>query len=139
MKFPKPEAGLVIRYSYVWHHESIQGYEEGRKDRPCAVVLVAKDRRVIVAPITHTRPTGDVAAIELPDQIKKQLGLDHERSWIVTNDVNHFDWPGHDIRPVDAQSWMFGKLPPNITKTLLREVQESFRKRTLKQVKRDEL
>jgi hypothetical protein len=31
---PKPEPGLVIRYSYLWHDEHRQGREEGVKDRP---------------------------------------------------------------------------------------------------------
>jgi uncharacterized protein YifN (PemK superfamily) len=138
MKIPKPEAGLVIRYSYLWHQESMKGHDEGLKDRPCAVVLASKDDRVIVAPITHTPPASGVTAIELPNQIKKQLGLDHERSWVVTNDVNVFQWLGHDVRPAKGDSWEFGRLPPNITKTLTLKVQENARARSLKQVSRDE-
>ena len=138
MKIPKPEAGLVIRYSYLWHQESMKGHDEGLKDRPCAVVLASKDNRVVVAPITHTQPASGTTAIELPDQIKKHLGLDHERSWIVTNDVNHFQWLGHDVRPAKGDSWEFGRLPPNITKTLVMKVQEAARGRALKQVSRDE-
>lgn len=138
MKIPHPEAGLVIRYSYLWHQESMKGHDEGRKDRPCAVVLASKDNRVVVAPITHTQPASGTMAIELPNQVKKQLGLDHERSWIVTNDVNVFQWLGHDVRPAKGDSWEFGRLPPSITKTLLTKVQENARQRTLKQVSRDE-
>ena len=36
---PAPEPGLIIRYAYLWRSEAFQGEEEGRKDRPCAVVL----------------------------------------------------------------------------------------------------
>jgi hypothetical protein len=57
---PKPEPGLVIRYSYLWHAESLEGREEGSKDRPCALVLAAmsKDGSMIVTvlPITHSEP-----------------------------------------------------------------------------------
>ena len=34
-----PKPGEVIRYSYLWHDEHRAGQEEGRKDRPCAVVM----------------------------------------------------------------------------------------------------
>jgi len=40
MPLPEPEPGLVISYSYLWHYERAAGVEEGRKDRPC-VILVA--------------------------------------------------------------------------------------------------
>ena len=60
MTLPKPEPGLVIRYSYLWHDEFLEGREEGVKDRPCAVVLAAKtaDGRTVttVLPITHSLP-----------------------------------------------------------------------------------
>ena len=139
MALPPPEVGLVIRYSYLWHHEAMKGAEEGLKDRPCVVVLASQDDRVVVAPITHTPPTKGMAAVELPSTIKAQLGLDHERSWVVTNDVNHFQWPGTDLRPAKGQEWSFGKLPPGITKTVLQKVQDNARERTLQQVKRDDV
>jgi hypothetical protein len=42
---PEPQPAMVIRYSYLWHGEYIQGREEGVKDRPCAVVAALwKDR-----------------------------------------------------------------------------------------------
>ena len=100
MRIPDPKEGLVINYSYLWHREAQAGAEEGRKDRPCAVVLAGKNNRVIVAPITHSQPVAGTRSIEIPPQIKKSLGLDHGRSWIVTNDVNYFTWPGTDLRPM---------------------------------------
>lgn len=140
MKIPKPEEGLVINYSYLWKHEADKGREEGRKDRPCAVVLAAKDDRVVVAPITHTPPEGG-KGIEIPLQVKNQLGLDHERSWLITNEVNHFKWPGPDLRPINRNNpdqMTYGKLPPTMTKAVKERIVSNARTRSLKQVDRDE-
>jgi hypothetical protein len=75
---PKPEPGLVIRYSYLWHDEHRQGREEGVKDRPCAIVaaiLSTEDgtTRVLVLPITHSMPTDIHLAVEIPEDVKKRL------------------------------------------------------------------
>ena len=43
MSLPKPEPGLVIRYSYLWHAGHRQGREEGVKDRPRAIVLAIEN------------------------------------------------------------------------------------------------
>ncbi len=67
MSFPKPEPGLVIRYSYLWAREHDEGREEGVKDRPCAIVLATTDQegetQVVVVPVTHS-PHEDLAALE---------------------------------------------------------------------------
>lgn len=125
----------MIRYSYLWHHESMAGHDEGRKDRPCAVILAAQDGRVAVAPITHTPPSSDTRALEIPSAIGRQLGLDDGRSWIVTNEVNVFRWPGEDIRPATRDSWAFGQLPPSFTKTVAQDA--LAQKQQLKQINRD--
>lgn len=86
MTLPRPEPGLVIRYSYLWLSEHREGREEGIKDRPCAVVLALVnadgDTRVTVLPITHSPPADASIAIEVPPDTKKRLGLDTDRSWI---------------------------------------------------------
>jgi hypothetical protein len=54
-------------------------------------------------------------ALELPAAIKRHLGLDAERSWVVLNESNLFDWPGPDLRRVgdrDDSSVAYGFLPP---------------------------
>lgn len=138
MKMRPPQRGMVIRYSYLWHRESNAGHEEGRKDRPCAIVLTSKDNRVVVAPITHTRPTGDASAVELPAAIGKQLGLDDAPSWVVTNEINHFQWPGHDVRPAQKGKMAFGQLSDGILKKVTAEIVQSRDRRLLKQTNRDE-
>ena len=55
---------------------------------------------ILVAPVTHTAPVKPTDAIEIPANVKKQLGLDEARSWIVVTELNRFIWPGPDIRPV---------------------------------------
>lgn len=118
MPLPKPAPGLVIRYSFLWSHEAQAGHEEGSKDRPCAVLLttVTKDGREIVTalPVTHTPPTDPRLAVEIPAGTKARLGLDAERSWIVLNEANRFQWPGPDLRPVPGDkeaNIAYGLLP----------------------------
>lgn len=53
---------------------------------------------VLVAPVTHTAPEKATDAVEIPRNVKKQLGLDGDRSWIVVTELNRFIWPGPDIR-----------------------------------------
>jgi hypothetical protein len=115
----------------------MRGQQEGVKDRPCAIVLAARDGRVFVAPITHTKPATGVAGLEIPPQVKSQLGLDHERSWIVTNDLNSFLWPGPDIRPATSKSWTFGRLPPGIMKAVLQNIKAHSQSRMLRRTGRD--
>ncbi|HEX4694309.1 hypothetical protein [Sphingomonas sp.] len=53
---------------------------------------------IIVAPVTHSAPGRPDDAIEIPGKVKRVLGLDQERSWIVTDELNRFTWPGPDVR-----------------------------------------
>ncbi len=127
MSFPTPEAGLVIRYSYLWLHEHRGGREEGIKDRPCAIVLTVHDdgggTRVLVVPVTHSPPENPDAALEVPLAVKRHLGLDGERSWVVLTESNLFDWPGPDLRRIDdrdSSSVAYGFLPPQFFAALRR-------------------
>ena len=110
----------MISYAYVWHHEQLAGREEGAKDRPCVVVLAVErksDREtvVIVLPVTHAPPLESAAAIEIPNAVKRHLGLDDERSWIVVAEGNEFLWPGYDLRKrSDSQRYDYGFLPPKL-------------------------
>jgi hypothetical protein len=60
MAHPEPEVGLVISYSYLWSDEAAAGHVEGRKARPCAIVMAVRHDeeqppRVAVIPITHSQ------------------------------------------------------------------------------------
>lgn len=105
MAMPKPQLGLVISYAYLWHHEHRSGQEEGVKDRPCVIILAMRSEAdgttlVRVVPVTHSLPDDPARASELPRAVKRHLGLDSERSWIVIDEVNEFTWPGYDLRPI---------------------------------------
>jgi hypothetical protein len=128
--FPDPVPGLVVRYSFLWHREHLEGREEGQKDRPCAIIAAIGTKepgetRVLVLPITHNLPDDLRLAIELPPGVKERLGLDTERSWIIISEWNEFLWPGPDLRPVpgaDRTTIAYGFLPPG----LFRIVRERF-------------
>lgn len=118
MAFPAPIPGLVIRYSYLWQSEHERGQEEGVKDRPCAIVLATESedgqQTVVVLPITHVQPDNPKLAVEIPHVVKRRLGLDDGRSWVVLAEANRFIWPGPDLRPSrrgDASSIVYGPLP----------------------------
>jgi hypothetical protein len=81
------------------------------------VVVVARideaaGQLILVAPVTHTAPEKASDAVEIPRNVKKQLGLDGDRSWIVVTELNRFIWPGPDIRPVpETGSPFYDALP----------------------------
>ena len=121
MPLPEPEPGLMISYAYLWHHEHDFGIAEGRKDRPC-VILAAVERRqdnetvVVVSPVTHRPPKDSTVAVEIPQTVKRSLGLDLERSWVVVNEGNRFVWPGYDLRKVPGRDeFHYGYLPPRLS------------------------
>jgi hypothetical protein len=125
MALPGPRPGLVISYAYLWHHEHRAGQEEGVKDRPCVIVLAMErptDRSplVRVVPVTHSAPDMLTPAIELPRAVKRHLGLDESRSWVVLDEINEFAWPGFDLRPVprSRDSFTYGFLPPRLFEQL---------------------
>ena len=118
MAIPTPEPGLIISYSYVWDHEARAGQEEGRKDRPCVIALAVERQQdgemlVTVLPVTHSSPIDAAAAVEIPHAVKKHLGLDDERSWVVVSEGDQFVWPGYDLRKVrNTDRFDHGFLPP---------------------------
>ena len=128
MPIPAPEPGLVISYAYLWHHEHEAGREEGRKDRPSVVVLCAQRETddatiVTVLPITHSLPHDPKGAVEIPALVKRNLGLDDARSWIVVSEGNEFVWPGYDLRrTAGTNDYSVGFLPPR----LFNRVREAF-------------
>jgi hypothetical protein len=125
LSWPKPEPGLVIRYSYLWQSEADAGLEEGDKKRPCAIILVVLRNGempfVRVLPITHSRPNQPDSAIEIPLPTKMRLGLDNDQSWIILDEANDFTWPGPDLRPRvngKPETVAYGHLPPGFMKML---------------------
>ncbi len=129
MRLPKPTPGLVLRYAFLWRTEFEAGQDEGRKDRPCTVVVAAPalagETRVYVLPVTHTPPSDPSLAIEIPVRVNQHLGLDDERSWIVLDEIIDFLWPGYDLRPIPGskpERMECGVLPPRF----FDQVREAF-------------
>ena len=40
----QPQAGLVIRYDYLWKSKHDAGRTDGVKNRPCAIILATQDK-----------------------------------------------------------------------------------------------
>jgi hypothetical protein len=123
---PTPEAGLVISYSYLWRRERQAGQDEGLKNRPSVIVLSVERQEagatvVTVLPITHSTPTQPSDAVEIPTPIKRHLGLDDHRSWVVVAEGNEFLWPGYDLRKVPHKDgYSYGFLPPSFFNQILK-------------------
>lgn len=130
-----PEIGLVIRHAYLWWNEARAGREEGRKDRPCVIIHLRLDEHqeleTYICPITHAPPENPEKAMEIPPATKTRLGLDDERSWIITTEVNRFIWPGPDIRPITEGKYSYGLLPAALTRDLVANVRSNAEDKSL--------
>jgi hypothetical protein len=143
---PEPVPGLVIRYSYLWHREHLEGREEGQKDRPCAIVAAIRadengNTRVLVLPVTHSQPKPPTIAVEIPARVKHRLRLDMDRSWVVVSEWNEFAWPGPDLRRAlagDERSVAYGMLPPGLFSSIRDEFLALIRAHHGRRVKRTE-
>lgn len=145
MALPDPENGLVISYAYLWRNEAQAGIAEGRKNRPCAIILsILREGEhaptVTVAPVTHTTPTDATVAVEIPLAVKRHLGLDSERSWVVLDDLNMFAWPGFDLAPVPGSKgrYHYGFLPPLFYRKLIEKFSELRRQKRAVLTSRDD-
>ncbi len=134
MAIPPPQPGLVISYSFLWNSEHRQGRHEGTKNRPCVIVISsfnAADGKTMVrvAPVTHTPPADAETAVEIPSAVKRHLGLDDQRSWVMLDEMNVFAWPGFDLRPIGRHSDRFdyGFLPPRLFVDLVNRVRTIWR------------
>ncbi|BCK76657.1 hypothetical protein AA0242T_2933 [Acetobacter aceti NRIC 0242] len=119
MSFPEPKPGLVIRYDYLWTHETARGQDQG-KDRPACLVAasdsVLRPRYVVLLPITHTPPSGDTVGIEIPAKVKAAIGLDDVPSWVIVSEHNVDEWPSSGVSPVPGKAGVFayGFIPPGL-------------------------
>lgn len=126
MALPDPQLGLVISYNYLWRDEHDAGRDEGSKSRPCVIVLALENRAdgsilARVVPVTHSPPRVTEAALEVPPAVKRHLGLDDARSWVILDEVNEFVWPGFDLRPIppSRDRFAYGFLPPRLFDQLM--------------------
>ena len=126
-----------------------RGQVEGRRDRPCTIVLAIDHpdaeadghKQVAVVPITHSPPHDPDVAVEIPPRVKEHLGLDAERSWVILDEVNVFTWPGFDLRPIkrDETRVDYGLLPPRFFDQLIAKFTELRTHGKVAAASRDEL
>jgi hypothetical protein len=95
--------------------------------------------RVTVAPITHSPPRENQPAIELPPRVKQALGLDDQRSWVILDEVNQFNWPGYDVRPAPGTTdrFAYGFIPPNLYRLIVERIRDGASKRQVGAIPRD--
>ena len=130
----------MFKYAYLWAREAAAGLEEGSKDRPALVVAVAVNEREVVAlGITHIAPANPAEAVEVPAAVKRTLGLDDKRSWVVVTEANIFKWPGPDIRPIrgsDPPTAIFGQIPAALLQRIARALLAIRKRQRLRIVQR---
>lgn len=108
MSLPKPLPGLVIRYRYLWADDAAEGHLDADKERPAAIAMVVDapsgvEARVYVLPITHSQPTAEIEALEIPASVCRAAGLDALPTWVVVTEFNEFVWPGLDLSVVPGR------------------------------------
>ncbi|MEE8058292.1 MAG: type II toxin-antitoxin system PemK/MazF family toxin [Pseudomonadales bacterium] len=142
-----PKPGLVIRYDFLWKEEEQAGHIEGKKDRPCAIILATKQnedktRDIILCPITHSPPKGHETAVEIPLKVSRHLKLDDDKSWIKTHQINtvkwHEDFAPLGVVPAHKNQQIFGQLPYLLGKQASEQVLTNSKKRILDNIKRED-
>jgi hypothetical protein len=117
MRLPKPEAGLVIRYDFLWAREADKG-KTISKVRPACLAFASDEtkspRLVVLLPITHSAPIAGDAGIEIPRAVCEHLGSDDGRSWVILSELNIDDWPNAGLQPVPGKrnTCAYGFIPP---------------------------
>ena len=144
MTLPQARPGLVFRYEYIWKRQELAGQATGEKERPVCVVLTvsgaAGDRRVPIVPITTQQPGPDSPAMEIPQAVKRHLGLDAGRpSWIILGEANLDSWPSPDMRPIPGQPGRFeyGLLPLRMVNAMRETIRTALHEKRLACVNRD--
>ena len=142
---PEPPVGFLIAYEYLWESQA-EEREDGVKSYPSIVVFrnVLPDGVTIayVAGISHMPPGPNDRAVEVPLKLKTHLGLDDQRAWVYTDQLNAFIWPGPDVRDahrlsrLSEDSCVIGRLPDDWFETVKAHILESNRLGRLKPRKR---
>lgn len=133
-----PSAGDVLRYPYLWARQSSNGETEGRKSRPCAVILSLKagigQTELRLCAVTTQPPQNGTHAVEIPEIEKRRAGLDGGlRLWVVVDEHNLdvFEQSFY----IEPHSQM-GAFSSAFTKELQAEMILALRQRTSQAVRR---
>lgn len=139
MRIPaKPPVGCLIAYEYLWRSQA--GHrEDGAKTYPAAIVIARHNFGPVsiayAVALSHSPPREMDRALPVPPKLKRHLGLDAEPSWIYTDQINVFGWPGPDLRPADHLSSLpgardgcvIGPLPADWFNEVKQHLEESIR------------
>jgi len=148
MRIPsKPPVGHLVAYEYLWLSQS-GSREDGAKVYPAAIVMARDDAGPVplayALGVSHKPPEKGERALEVPPKLKRHLGLDDEPSWIYTDQLNVFAWPGPDLRPAEWLSSLPGAkggciiaaLPADWFQEVKDHLAESYRLKMVKPIPR---
>jgi hypothetical protein len=134
-----PPFGLVIRYEYLWHRRA-GAADTADKDHPACVVATYRQQGrpedfVVYLPISHAEPSGVEEGIELPDEVKRKIGLDSARQWVLLSECNLDTWP-FDLRQIPDQPGRFhyGHFPPSMFRIVRDAFVVRYKAKRVKQV-----
>lgn len=141
MPLPKSEPGLVIRYDYLWLGETGSARASGKERSACLVATLDDDadpQLVLILPITHSKPKSETIGIEIPQAVKRHLGLDEARSWIIISEANVDFWPNAGLAPLPGKRgvYAYGYLPPRLFEAVRDSFVALLEKRRAKLVRR---
>lgn len=137
MPLPKPEPGLVIGYEFLFREDEEAGLENANRPHPCAIILVTEDgpnQRVRLVAISHSPPSSNESKhyMQLTPEECRQIGLDSGNHWINLRDINSFDWPGYDLKPIaSGKSYVFGKMRKHTFTRLVSALKECAGRKTI--------
>ena len=135
-----PKAGDVLRYPYLWARQSRSGETEGRKLRPCAVILAVTNQtdrtHLRLCAVTTQEPMSGAIAVAVPDTEKRRAGLDVQIPlWVIIDEHNMdvFELSYY----IEPQSQM-GVFSAAFTKQLQRQMIVALQSRVAQSVKRSD-
>jgi hypothetical protein len=88
-------SGQLIRYPYLWARQRDVGETEGRKHRPCCLVVPrpnpASGRTVLfLLPVSTLAPGSGQRAVEIPEIERRRAGLVSWKSgWVYISEFNY--------------------------------------------------
>lgn len=133
-----PHAGAVLRYPYLWARQAGRGETEGRKTRPCAVILALKSGKgqteLRLCAVTTQPPQTGTHAVEVPEIERRRAGLDSSlKLWVIVDEhnVDVFEQSFY----IEPQS-QIGAFSSAFTKDLQAEMIVALRQRNSKAVRR---
>lgn len=124
MGYDDIQSGSLIDYQFDWHQESLRGEIEGRKSRPCAVVLRLRNSFVIM-PVTTKRPNVNTLAISFPEIEAERLHLERgiER-WVIIEEINIDEIPSYVMEP----NAFIGQLSKSFGRQLVEALRQNAKK-----------